>query len=105
MVFDKAYYSYKNYSLGISRFKIVPLIFPKKNFKMNKLICMISYLLSIFCRSNLEKNKKFFNHLMRSLKIKLENWDKYKPLSGNFFLGGVINLYQLFTLKKKGVIA
>jgi hypothetical protein len=49
---------------------------------------MISYLLSIFCRSNLEKNKKFFNHLMRSLKIKLENWDKYKPLSGNFFWGG-----------------
>jgi hypothetical protein len=38
IVFDKGYYSYKNYLMGISRFKIIPLIFPKKNFKMNKLI-------------------------------------------------------------------
>jgi len=103
VVFDKAYYSYKNYSLGISRFKIVPLIFPKKNFKMNKLICMISYLLSIFCRSNLEKNKKFFNHLMRSLKIKLENWDKYKPLSGNFFFGGGLLIFISYLHSKRRV--
>jgi hypothetical protein len=77
------------------------LIFPKKNFKMNKLICMISYLLSIFCRSNLEKNKKFFNHLMRSLKIKLENWDKYKPLSGNFFLGGLLIFISYLHSKRR----
>jgi hypothetical protein len=80
VVFDRGYYGYKNYSMGISRFKVVPLIFPKKNFKMNKLTGMISYPLSIFGKSDLEKNKKFFNQLMESLRIKLENWEEYKPI-------------------------
>jgi len=80
VVFDKGYYGYKNYLMGISRFKIVPLIFAKKNFKMNKLTGIISYPLSIFGKSDLERNKKFFNHLMKSLRIKLENWKKYKPI-------------------------
>jgi transposase len=80
VVFDRGYYGYKNYSIGISRFKIVPLIFPKKNFKMNKLTGIISYPLSIFGKSDLEKNKRFFNQLMESLRIKLKNWEEYKPI-------------------------
>jgi hypothetical protein len=80
VVFDRGYYSYRNYSMGISRFKVVPLIFPKKNFKMNKLSGMISYPLSIFGKSDLKKNKKFFNQLKESLRIKLENWEEYKPI-------------------------
>ena len=37
LIFDKGYYSYKNYQLGISKYKIVPFIFPKDNFKRTKL--------------------------------------------------------------------
>jgi hypothetical protein len=33
IIFDKGYYSYKNYLIGISKYKIVPLIFPKKKFQ------------------------------------------------------------------------
>jgi len=34
VIFDKGYYSYKNYLIGVSRFKIVPLIFiPKERFQ------------------------------------------------------------------------
>ena len=29
LIFDKGYYSYKNYQLGISKYKIVPFIFQK----------------------------------------------------------------------------
>ena len=34
IIFDKGYYGYKNYIMGISRFKVISGIFPKKNFKM-----------------------------------------------------------------------
>ena len=42
IIFDKGYYGYKNYTMGISRFKVIPVIFPEKNFKMEKLIGMLS---------------------------------------------------------------
>ena len=31
LIFDKGYYGYKNYQIGISKYKIVPFIFRKKN--------------------------------------------------------------------------
>jgi len=34
-IFDNGYYSYENYLIEISKFKIVPLVFPKKNFTIN----------------------------------------------------------------------
>ncbi len=33
LIFDKEYYSYENYQIGISKYKIVPFIFPRDNFK------------------------------------------------------------------------
>ena len=81
--FDKGYYGYKNYTIGISRFKVIPVIFPRKNLKMEKLMGMLSYPLPIFNRSNPEKEKKFYNKgIVKSLKAKLENWKKYKPIRG-----------------------
>ena len=35
--FDKGYCSYKNYQLGIGKYKAVPFIFPKNNFNKTKL--------------------------------------------------------------------
>lgn len=29
ILFDKGYYSYRNYNIGINRYKIIPVIFPK----------------------------------------------------------------------------
>ena len=37
ILFDKGYYSYKNYQLGIGKYKSVPFIFPKNNFNKTKL--------------------------------------------------------------------
>jgi len=82
IIFDKGYYGYKNYAMGISRFKVISVIFPRKNFKMEKLMAMLSYPLSIFNRSNPEKEKEFYRGLVKGLKAKLENWKKYKPIRG-----------------------
>jgi hypothetical protein len=67
LIFDKGYYSYKNYQLGIIKYKIIPFIFPKKNFKKTKLNAQLSYPLEIF------DPKKPVNNLKKSLyKIKKE---------------------------------
>jgi len=56
--------------------------FQEKNFKIEKLDGMLSYPLSIFNRSNPEKEKEFYKGLVKSLKAILENWEKYKPIRG-----------------------
>jgi len=45
-------------------------------------MAMLSYPLSIFSHSNPEKEKEFYRGLVKSLKAKLENWKKYKPIRG-----------------------
>lgn len=52
VIFDKGYYSYKNYLIGVSRFKIVPLIFPRKDFKINRALDGLSYPLNLFHRKD-----------------------------------------------------
>ncbi len=33
LIFDRGFYAYKNYLIGINEYKVIPLIFPRKNFK------------------------------------------------------------------------
>jgi len=44
---DKGYYSYRNYVMAISRFKVVPLIFPRKNFSISRILGIFPYPLEI----------------------------------------------------------
>ena len=53
---DLSDYSYQNYQLGISKYKIVPFIFPKENFKRTKLNDQLSYPLQVF-----KKNKEIIS--------------------------------------------
>ena len=48
ILFYRVYYAYKNYVLGIVKYKIVPVIFPRSNFNINKLKGMMSYPLDIY---------------------------------------------------------
>ena len=45
---DKWFTSYKNYQLGITRYKIVLLTFPKENIDKNKILGKLSYSLDCF---------------------------------------------------------
>ena len=81
--FDKGYFSHKNYEIGINKYKIIPVIFPKKVFKINKFKDRMSYPLTIYKNKNeFGENKKLIEHLERLLLIKLENWKEYKPTRG-----------------------
>ena len=58
IIFDRGYYSYINYQIGISKYKIVPLIFPKENFKIQKLNDKLTYPLRVFNNKKTEKQAK-----------------------------------------------
>lgn len=96
VVCDKGYYSYENYQLGISKYKIVPLIFPKENFNKNKLNDQLSYPLNVFSNEKkANKEKQFYNGLKKELFKKLDEWKKYKPIRGK--------IEDFFKLLKQGL--
>lgn len=76
IITDKGYYSYKNYLKGISRYKVVPLIFPKKNFSLSKVLGLISYPLQIFMHRS--GNKRFFDKLVKEFINLIGNWRSLK---------------------------
>jgi hypothetical protein len=79
--FDKGYYSYENFVIGISKYKIVPAIFPKSNCNLNKLFDMLSYPLNIFdSKRNTKNEKKLFKKLTIKFKSVIENWEELKPI-------------------------
>jgi hypothetical protein len=83
IIFDKGYYSYQNYQIGISKYQIVPLIFPKENFKIQKLDDKLTYPLKVF--KNIKEGKrvkKLYNNLKKILFEKIRNWKHYKPIRG-----------------------
>jgi hypothetical protein len=83
LIFDRGYYSHINYQIGISKYKIVPLIFPKENFKIQKLIDKLTYPLDVFNDKKTRKLlKKLYNTLKRILIEKIKNWKHYKPIRG-----------------------
>ncbi len=66
ILMDRGFYAYKNYLIGI-RYGIVPLIIPRKNFRLEKLEGMISYPLFIFNSKNVEKEKRRYRKLVKKL--------------------------------------
>ena len=81
--FDRGYFSYENYKIGINKYKIIPVIFPKEIFKITKFQDQMAYPLMVYKNpKEIEKNKKLINHLQRLLLIKLVNWKEYKPTRG-----------------------
>jgi hypothetical protein len=45
---DRGYYSYENYVISVREFRVIPLIFPRKNCNFKKLFNMLRYPLKIF---------------------------------------------------------
>jgi hypothetical protein len=81
LYFDKGYYSYENYVIGIARYKIVPLIFPKINCNFKKLFSMLRYPLNIFdSKRNKEEEKKLYKKLVAKFKSLMENWGGLRPI-------------------------
>lgn len=83
ILFDKGYYSIENYLVGINKFKIVPVIFPRQSYSRAKFLKISSYPLLAFKKNkDLKREKSLINSLTRILLEKLENWKKLKPIRG-----------------------
>jgi len=67
LVFDKRYYSYQHYTDGICKFKVVPLIFPRKNFKKAKLHSKFVIPLPEFSRSGIKQDIPVWKQLLDTL--------------------------------------
>jgi len=80
VIFDKGYYSYENYVVGITKYKIVPLIFPKKRFSLKKLLGMIGYPLHIFFKKGLKKAKDIYKAILTKFLNLIDKWKSFKPV-------------------------
>lgn len=109
ILFDKGYCSYKNYHLGIGKYKTVPFIFPKNNFNKTKLNDQLPCSLQVFNQTKrIIKEKHFYNNLKHELFKKLGQWKKFKPIRGkieDFFklLEQGLNMKQMHKYTPKSV--
>ena len=83
ILFDRGYYSYKNYQIGINKYKIVPIIFPRNSFKEEKLKGQMSYPMEVFLKNKKSQElKKDIDRIASILYEKLRNWKELKPIRG-----------------------
>jgi len=81
LYFERGYYSYENYVIGIAKYKIVPVIFPRINCNFNKLFDMLSYPLNIFdSKRNTKEEKKLYKKLVAKFKSLIKNWGGLRPI-------------------------
>ena len=67
--------------IGIAKYKIVPIIFPRINCNFNKLFDMLSYPLNIFdSKRNTKEEKKLYNKLVAKFKSLIGNWGGLRPI-------------------------
>ena len=83
LYFDKGYFSLMNYYIAINKYKIVPLIFPKSNFDVNKIKERISIPLEFYKdMKTFEDKLEEITNLVDLTVEKLENYDDLKPERG-----------------------
>ena len=83
ILFDRGYYGYKNYQIGVNKYKIVPIIFPKESYREEKLKGQMSYPIEVFSRNKKAKElKKDIDSIASILFNKLQNWKDLKSVRG-----------------------
>ena len=97
IIMDKGFYAYGNYLIGINEYRIVPLIFPRSNFDVERLNGMLSYPLSIFS-SKLKEEKRRFKALKSKLLNLLQRWGEFKAVRSA--IEDVFKLAKSFGLRR-----
>ena len=83
LLFDRGYFSYNNYLIGINKYKIAPVIFPNNKFSIDRLKALMSLPLEACDESQKAvelKNK--ITSIVKVLYAELEKWDDLKPIRG-----------------------
>jgi len=90
---DKGYVSYENYEIGVMEYKIIPLIFPKENMRLDKIFGRCNYPLEIYKGNT--KLKKLLEDVTSTFKIFMKHWKLFKPIRAA--------IEHFFKLMKNGV--
>ena len=78
---DRRYYSYESYVISVREFRVVPLIFPRKNCNFKKLFNMLKYLLKIFdSRRDNEKEINLYKGIIAKFKELISKWKGFRSL-------------------------
>ena len=102
LVLDKGFYAYRHYIEGLTEYGIVPLVFPRINFKLEKVLNHIQLSLDFF-NDKLSRVKEKIRHLetiLAEFKHYILNWKQLKPkrsliedvfkvIKGTFSLGKI----------------
>jgi hypothetical protein len=80
VVWDKGYCSYLNYMKGVTQYKTIPGIFPKKNMAPEKILGQLAYPLPMFGEPRINQSRKLYNRLKAGLKTFLGQWKRYKKI-------------------------
>jgi hypothetical protein len=78
---DRGYYSYENYVVSVREFKVVPLIFPRKNCNFKKLFNMLRYPLKIFDSRRDTKNEiNLYKEIIAKFKGLISKWNEFRSV-------------------------
>jgi transposase len=90
---DKGFVSYDNYEIGVLNYKIIPLIFPRENMRINKILSRFNYPLEVY-KGNI-KLKKILKDIVSTFTIFIKHWKLFKPIRSF--------IEHFFKLMKKGI--
>ena len=77
VIFDKGYFSTKNYQLGVLKYRTIPIIFPRSNFDIRKAFSRMCYPLSLYSRHDFRNVKQEYENLVSILARELCRWEDF----------------------------
>jgi hypothetical protein len=77
IIFDKGYFSTRNYQLGVLKYRTIPVIFPRSNFDINKAFSKMCYPLPIYSRHDFRNTKHEYEKLVSILARELHRWEDF----------------------------
>lgn len=80
LVLDKGFYAYYHYADGLVKYGILPLIFPRKNFKLGKVLNGIIPTLEFYLDkpNRIQEKLLFLKKLVSEFKEVISNWKSFK---------------------------
>jgi hypothetical protein len=109
IIFDKGYFSSRNYQLGVLKYKTIPLIFPRNNFNIERAFSRMCYPLSIYSRHDSKSAKQEYEKLVTTLERELSRWTNYLGIRStieDFFklVKDALSLQRLHRYSRRSVL-
>ena len=77
VIFDKGYFSTRNYQLGVLKYRTIPIIFPRSNFDIRKAFSKMCYPLTLYSRHDFRIAKREYENLVSILARELHRWTDF----------------------------